>query len=206
MPAMRFFTADLHLGHANIIKHCHRPFASVDDMDEALLVAWCETVGRSDEVWVLGDFALGDVLGRLLLAELLPGRKFLVPGNHDKCWAGKKKGIEKWRKKYEAVGFKVVNAPVEVDLAGRPVLLDHFPYEGDSRETGRYLSHRPADQGGWLLHGHVHERWRQRGRQVNVGVDAWGGRPVAEGELAALIQSGLADLGPLPWHAVPDSA
>ncbi len=87
-------------------------------------------------------------------------------------------------------------------MAGRDVLLDHFPYEGDSRETGRYLSHRPADQGGWLLHGHVHERWRR----VNVGVDAWGGRPAAESELAALIQSGLADLGPLPWHAVPDSA
>jgi calcineurin-like phosphoesterase family protein len=26
-----FFAADLHLGHANIIKHCDRPFSSVAD-------------------------------------------------------------------------------------------------------------------------------------------------------------------------------
>ena len=34
---MVFFTADLHFGHANIIRHCARPFASVEDMDAALL-------------------------------------------------------------------------------------------------------------------------------------------------------------------------
>ncbi len=197
---MRFFTADLHLGHANIIRYCRRPFSSADDMDEALLSAWEAVVRPGDEVWVLGDLALGRAPEALELAGLLPGRKFLVPGNHDRCWSGHRKGADKWRKEYEAAGFEVVDAPVEASLAGRGVLLDHFPYEGGSRETGRYLSHRPADRGGWLLHGHVHERWRQRGRQVNVGVDAWGGRPVAEGELAALIRSGPADLGPLPWE------
>ena len=195
----RFFTADLHLGHANIIGYCGRPFASVDDMNEALVAAWCETVGPGDKVWVLGDFALGDVLGTLLLAELLPGHKVLVPGNHDKCWAGKKKGAERWRAEYEAVGFHVVDAPVQLKLARQDVLVDHFPYKGDSRDKERHAAHRPADRGGWLLHGHVHERWRQRGRQVNVGVDAWGGRPVAESEVAELVRAGPADLGPLAW-------
>jgi calcineurin-like phosphoesterase family protein len=32
----------------------------------------------------------------------------------------------------------------------------------------------------WLLHGHVHEKWRQQGRMVNVGVDVWDFTPVAE--------------------------
>ena len=41
----------------------------------------------------------------------------------------------------------------------------------------RYIEHRPDDDGGWLLHGHVHEKWRQNGRQINVGVDAWNFAP-----------------------------
>lgn len=199
---MRYFTADLHLGHTNIIGYCNRPFASVDDMNEALLTAWSETVCPNDEVWVLGDLALGRTVEMLALAEYLPGRKLLVPGNHDRCWAGNKKGVEKWRVEYEAVGFTVVDAPVKMWLADKTVLalLDHFPYEGDSRNVDRYLSHRPADMGGWLLHGHVHERWRQRGRQVNVGVDAWDGRPVAETEIVALVKAGPTDLAPLTWR------
>ena len=32
----------------------------------------------------------------------------------------------------------------------------------------------------WLLHGHVHEKWRQQGRMVNVGVDVWDFTPIAE--------------------------
>jgi len=31
-----WFTADFHLGHFNIIRYCHRPFASVEEMDNAI--------------------------------------------------------------------------------------------------------------------------------------------------------------------------
>jgi len=34
---------------------------------------------------------------------------------------------------------------------------------------------------------------------INVGVDAWGGYPVPEEELAALIKAGPRDLEVLPW-------
>ena len=30
---MVFYTSDLHLGHANVIRHCDRPFSSADEMD-----------------------------------------------------------------------------------------------------------------------------------------------------------------------------
>ena len=46
------------------------------------------------------------------------------------------------------------------------------------------------------LHGHVHERWRQSGRMINVGVDAWDHRPVPEDAVAALIAGGPADRPP----------
>ncbi|MGH9119072.1 MAG: hypothetical protein ACRD0A_14675 [Acidimicrobiales bacterium] len=61
----RWFTADLHLGHANIIDYSRRPFDSVDEMNRALIDNWNEVVD-DDEVWMLGDFALGKI------AESLP--------------------------------------------------------------------------------------------------------------------------------------
>lgn len=196
----RFFTSDEHFGHANIIRYCNRPFASAGDMDEALIESWAKTVGPKDEVWVLGDFALGPIYAALDLAQLLPGRKFLVPGNHDRCWPGHRKGGAKWVAEYEAAGFRVVEAPVKLRLAGRDVLLSHFPYtSGSPKDESRYATDRPVDVGKWLLHGHVHEKWRQRGRQVNVGVDAWAGRPVPEDEIAHFIEAGPADKEPLPW-------
>jgi calcineurin-like phosphoesterase family protein len=50
-----------------------------------------------------------------------------------------------------------------------------------------------------LLHGHVHGRWTQRGRCIDVGVDAWGGRPVEGRTVMSLISAGESDRPPLPW-------
>ena len=42
--------------------------------------------------------------------------------------------------------------------------------------------------------------WRQRGKQIDVGVDAWGGRLVSQTTLAAMVHNGPAMLDPLPWR------
>jgi len=34
---MIYFTGDQHFGHANIIRHCNRPFSSIDEMDMHLV-------------------------------------------------------------------------------------------------------------------------------------------------------------------------
>jgi calcineurin-like phosphoesterase family protein len=198
---MRWWTSDLHLGHANIIGYCARPFADVERMDDGLIDRWNERVSPGDEVWVLGDFALGGLAEHLPLAKRLEGRKILVPGNHDACWVGRSKGVEHWTAEYLAAGFaEIIQGPTTVELAGHAVLADHFPYHGDSKDgPERFADSRPLDRGGWILHGHVHDRWRQSGRQINVGVDAWGGRPISDDTLATLIAAGPAGLAPLPW-------
>ena len=183
-----WLTADLHLGHANIIRYCRRPFADVSAMDDALVQRWNEVVAPGDTVWVLGDVALGRIDASLARVARLAGTKLLVTGNHDRCWVGMGPRAAGWTQRYLDAGFAEVHqGVVELDLAGRPVLACHFPYQGDSHGEDRFVEHRPVDRGAPLLHGHVHGEWRQQGHMVNVGVDVWDYRPVAADALADLL-------------------
>lgn len=198
---MRWFTADLHIGHANIIRHSGRPFSEVGSMNHALVARWNAVVSPDDEVWVLGDVDMGQIDESFRYVAQLVGRKHLVLGNHDRPF----KDVHDrygWADVYrDRGGFAALHrGEVRLDLVdGTPVLLCHFPYKGDSGDRDRYVEQRPTDDGCWLLHGHVHEKWRQRGRMINVGVDAWSGRPVAEEQLVELIGAGEADLDRLDW-------
>ena len=184
----RWFTSDLHLGHANIIGYCDRPWPDVDAMDRGLVERWNATVSDDDEVWVLGDVAMGRVDESLRLIRELAGRKLLVPGNHDRCWPGRGERAGDWVGRYRDAGFaEILPEVVELTIGGHPTLACHFPYVGDSHDEERFESHRPVDDGRLLLHGHVHTRWRVEGRQVNVGCDVWGYRPVADEEILAAL-------------------
>lgn len=195
-----FFTADLHFGHARILELCGRPFASVEEMDEALVARWNDVVRKPDDiVWVLGDYALGDWRRALGHLARLNGRKLLVAGNHDRCFFGSSDG---WKHvaAYHQAGFELV-APwartklpsLAPETRGRKVLLSHFPYDGDHADEDRFSSARLRDTGEALVHGHVHEEWTvrrsalTRAVQVNVGVDRWDFRPVPATEVAELI-------------------
>ncbi len=185
---MRYFTADLHLGHANIIAYCKRPFAGVEEMNEALLQRWNSVVGDDDDVWVLGDVAMGRIDDNLALVAELSGHKVLLAGNHDRCWAGRQRDHGRWLQRYREAGFAEIHqGTVHTSVAGQDVLAGHFPYEGDSHDEDRFTRWRPTDTGSWLLHGHVHTTWRVKRRQINVGVDVWDYTPVPETTLAAII-------------------
>ena len=170
-----WFTADLHLGHVRIIELCQRPFRDVTEMNEVIIERWNESVRVDDEVYVLGDVALGQITESLPLVRRLNGTKFLVPGNHDRCWSGNKRVRPIDRTRYEDVGFQILSE----QMPWQDWLLCHFPTSGDSQNEDRYLTHRPiVPEGTWLLHGHVHNQWVVKGRQINVGVDVWDFRPV----------------------------
>lgn len=75
----------------------------------------------------------------------------------------------------------------------------HYPYAGDSQDgPDRYTERRPADEGGWLLHGHVHHQWRVNGRQINVGVDVWDFAPVSAETLLGIIADVESDAAARP--------
>ena len=80
-----YFTADLHFGHSNILKHSpKRPFSDTVDIvahDEWLLDLWKSTVDKRDTVYILGDLTFLKSENARHLLEKLPGQKFLIEGN-----------------------------------------------------------------------------------------------------------------------------
>lgn len=194
-----WFTSDLHFGHANIIEYSGRPFTDAEQMNAALIERWNALVQPDDDVWVLGDVAMGRIADTLPLVGELHGAKRLVVGNHDRCWEGLGSRAVEWTQRYLDAGFAEIHqGSITMTVGGHDVLACHFPYRGDSQDFDRYPEARPVDTGGWLLHGHVHEQWRQRERMINVGCDAWDCRPVDEATLVALIEAGPDELSPLP--------
>lgn len=193
---MRWFTSDHHFGHERIIELCERPFTSVDEMNAVMIERWNARVRADDTVYVVGDFAMGRIADTLPIASKLNGRKILIPGNHDRCWAGEKRAARRreWIGRYMAAGFDEVwhlDRPMVLVLADfTPVLVWHFPYAPDPRGRVELDTLRPSDRGTWLLHGHVHNEWCVVDRQLNVGVDTSdiitrgdGFEPISEDEI-----------------------
>jgi len=187
-----FFTADLHLSHANIIKYCNRPFSNVADMDRTLRQKWNERVGPRDRVYVLGDFTMGNADFAKRNLSALNGEKYLIVGNHDRI-KSEAKAVE--------VGFAWAGKNLMYQLGPYLVALSHYPYTNDMAEIAnraglaerqvvdKFAHRRLKDKGNWLLHGHCHTAWKVRGRQVNVGVDQWDFAPVSREELIAFIKA-----------------
>lgn len=80
-----FLVSDTHFHHRNILTFDGvkggkmRPFATVEEMDEAMIENWNKVVRPHDKLYHLGDVTMGklDVLARL------NGSKVLIMGNHD---------------------------------------------------------------------------------------------------------------------------
>jgi calcineurin-like phosphoesterase family protein len=129
-----------------------------------MLERWNAAVRPEDEVWHLGDFAVG--VPETAMADLLTrlhGRKHLITGNNDPPAAT---GLAGWAS---------VQPYAEIELDGFGLVLCHYPFR-----TWRNMSR------GWLnLHGHSHGRLTPLLRQTDVGVDAWDFRPVTLAEIVA---------------------
>lgn len=174
-------TADLHLGHLKISEYCPGRAVlgySTEQMNESLIDRWNSVVGHDDHVDIIGDSVMGKIAETLPLLGRLHGAIDLWSGNHDRGWMGhpekKRKG---WAEKYEAANPRLTyHAEHFGTIHG--VQFSHFPFSGDSQDSDRYVEHRPVDRGQWLIHGHVHDAWKQNGRQINVGVDVWDYKPV----------------------------
>jgi len=173
---MLYFTADTHFWHHNVIKMSRRPFNSLNEMHAALITNWNSVVAKTDEVYILGDFAykgqpqqVNQILGKL------NGKKYLVRGNHDRYLDQPDFDLTafEWVKDYDVISYKDAR-----------FVLFHYPI----LEWAHY--HRKSAH----LYGHVHnnvshdpelkDRFAVLGqRAINVGVDCNDLRPIGAEEV-----------------------
>jgi len=165
---MRFFTADLHISHRNIIDYCKRPFSSIEEMDETIIERWNAVVRKSDEVYVLGDIAFRqsrEQMDRLL--SRLKGNIHLIQGNHDRASL---KNVKRF------ASFQQIKS---IKVAEHTFVLCHYPMR----------SWPSSHHGSFHLYGHCHGTVEDHGRSTDVGVDCWDYRPVSEEEILDYMRS-----------------
>lgn len=202
----RFWTSDHHIGHENIVHNLGRgrPFRNLSHMHKTIRDNWFARIRDEDEVWLLGDLAMGSFEETIEFYRHLPGCKFMVPGNHDKIFSfnNTQKRINRFTPLYESVGFTILpentSTEVETNYGIQKVAVSHFPYQKDHIGTVRNVSSRPEDLGLPLIHGHTHswEATDWKSLEFNVGVDAHAFVPVPEQEIVSWLEE-LQRLGKL---------
>ena len=166
----REYTADTHFGHYNVIRFCDRPFASAEEMDEAMIQNWNDRVTGNDTVYILGDMFFRSTNAEGILKRL-KGKKRLIVGNHDGSWMTK----------FDyARYFFSVDKFLETSDGKRSLTLCHYPM----------LSWKHAKRS-YMIHGHIHNDTRAdfwpliaaRENVLNAGVDINSFKPVTFDEL-----------------------
>ena len=176
-----YFTADLHLSHANIIKYAHRPFWKEGDFlgegdiaerpwasDEIKQgrVAWMNSrlianinkrVKPGDVLYHVGDFCFRTGLKPHEWEKQINCKVIHIMGNHD--------------------GNNGLNEKIHtaiMDLSNKQVLVQHRPPTME-QEIPEWCD--------FVVCGHVHDNWAHRFINgipiINVGVDVWNYEPVS---------------------------
>lgn len=162
-----FLIADLHLGHANIIQYCSRPFLARDvaEMDRVLIGNWNSVIAPETQVYHVGDLRYGrDALPFRNYRRQLNGVVTFITGNHDEREEG-------------AILSRTI------DFEGEQFLLVHDPSEA------------PFSFNGWVIHGHHHNNDLRsypficfEKRRINISAEVIGYVPVSIRDLCAVIR------------------
>lgn len=162
-----FVIADLHLGHANIIRYCSRPFIFQDstEMDHVLIKNWNYTISPKTRIYYLGDLRYGPDAGPApQYRKRLRGDMVFIRGNHDDPEPG-------------------TFTHAETEFEGLKFFLVHDPADA------------PPSYDGWVIHGHHHNNDLRNfpymnftDRRINVSAEVIGYRPVSLHELVLRIR------------------
>jgi calcineurin-like phosphoesterase family protein len=151
--------SDTHFFHANIGEYCSRPAG----WQELILSNWNRFIQEGDTVFHLGDLDLGKREDLEALMPLLPGKIFLMRGNHDR----------RGRAFFESLGITLVKDPYRmVHPSGQRLIFSHRPVF-------------PLEPGVLNFHGHIHNNPNPEvgPRHINLSVEVREYRPWRLGDI-----------------------
>ena len=156
---MIYLTSDLHLGHSNIIKHCKRPFNSVQEMNDKLINNINNMVRPNDELYILGDLYFGEkqTTNTFEYAKKIKCKHIhLIKGNHDMSI----KDMNKLNEEYKV--FETIKTYAEIKYNNSKFILCHYPFMDNAWNR--------AMHGSFDLHGHIHSNNSYNEEQKNSGI------------------------------------
>ena len=166
-PEDIFLIADLHLGHANIIRYCSRPFllSDVREMDHVLIKNWNYTISSQNRIYYLGDLRYGkEALSTPQYRKKLKGRITFIQGNHDDPDLG---AVSSVTLKHQDFTFLLIHDPASA----------------------------PEEFDGWIIHGHHHNNDLRHypfidfeHRRINVCAEVIGYVPLSLTALCSILQ------------------
>ena len=179
---MDYFTSDLHFNHDKPFIFKERGFETVKEMNEAIINNFNKKIGPEDSLYILGDVVIGDVEDGIGYLSRLPGKKYIIIGNHD-----------------SEAKVEMYNTVPSVTVLGygynykysekKKFFLSHYPCctENFSMEEqkGKKVFTKPLAKLTINLSGHTHskELWDNRTMSYNVAVDAHNMYPVSIEEI-----------------------
>jgi calcineurin-like phosphoesterase family protein len=138
----RWVIADTHFGHQMLIDEGHRPAG----YDQRIIKQWCALVANDDLIIHLGDVALPDSNQAVWdsIRSVLPGRKVLVMGNHDKRSAKwyMERGFAFACDAFELRGILYTHRPNPVIPAGIRFNIHGHLHSGEHRAFEALPQHR----------------------------------------------------------------
>ena len=179
-----WFTADTHFRDEGAIRLLDRPFRTVAEMNEELILRWNDTVPEDGVVFHLGDFGGGLKSDWNKIISRLHGGIYLIHSRQDTS------GGRLWN----PLPFELVTPQLTITVDGQYILLNHDPF----------LWYYGCNFGVWQLYGHGYYGPRYPGMldrsrrkmlsplQYDVGVDCNDYRPVSFLEVKAKIEKQVA--------------
>lgn len=168
MAGRIFVTSDFHFCHDRDFLYKPRGFDNVYDMNKTIIHNFNEVMDWNDTLYILGDIMLNNNEEGMNCLRQIPGRKYIIRGNHD---------TDTRVELYEEVIWDEITCAVLMDYNGYHFYLSHYPTLTSNFDYDKPLKRKLINLCG---HTHTQDRFKDmdKGLIYHCELDAHNCYPV----------------------------